>query len=106
VPDEPSNGELAWRLDQITVLVRDLVSRSEYTTDQRHIERRFTELDRDITEERQAREIAVKETKDQLASATTQSGTNWRQAIYSGLIPGILFLVGMLITISQTRGGK
>lgn len=104
--DEVSTGELARRMDELKDMVRDLVSRGEYATDQRHIEHRFTSLERDLLEEREARKSADKETKDQVTSATTQSGTNVRQAIYSGIIPAILFLVGMLITISQTRGGK
>lgn len=103
MPDEVSLGELARRMDELKVMLRDLVSRGEYATDQRHIERRFGELERDLEVERQARQAADKEIKEQVTSATSTSGTNIRQAIYSGLIPGVLFLISVLITM---RGGK
>lgn len=90
-------------MDELKVMVRDLVSRGEYTNDQRHIDRRFADLEHDLEVERQARQAADKELKEQLASTTSTTGTNIRQAIYSGLIPGVLFLISVLITM---RGGK
>jgi hypothetical protein len=98
VPDEFSAGELGRRLDRIEGLLLRLVSQDVYSRDQREAERRFTELERDMAEERQTRKDEVKALRDQFQ----QTGTNWRQAIYAGVIPGVLFLVGVLL---QLKGG-
>jgi hypothetical protein len=92
VADEVSTGELARRLDSITLLLQKLVSREEYTADQRLAEHRFTEIEADIR--------ALSGRLDRREEST---GTNIRQAIYAGLLPSILFLVGILL---QLKGGK
>lgn len=97
------DSTISWRLDRIEEALRDLsvriVSVDLYTRDRTEIERRLAEIERDIAEERLARKEDVRDIKTQL---TTQ-GTNWRQAIYAGVIPGVLFLVGILL---QLKGGK
>ena len=114
MPNEVSTGELARRLDEIARLLQGLVGRGEYTEYQRLIEHRFTELERDHAEERtarrveqveerQARKAAIKELRDEFKAESTQSGSNVRQAIYSGLIPGVVFLLGVLFSL---RGGR
>lgn len=99
---ELSPGEIARRLDKLEELLRELATRfvlqELYLRDQREWERRVTELDRDLAEERQARKDEVKAIRDQLR----ESGTSWRQAIYAGVIPSVLFLVGILL---QLKGG-
>lgn len=99
--DEPT--AITWRLDRIEETLRDLpvriVSAELYARDRAEIERRLAEIERDIAEEKLARKEDVREVKTQL---TTQ-GTNWRQAIYAGVIPGVLFLIGILL---QLKGGK
>lgn len=102
--DDWSMAELVRRLDLLERLLRDLVSQEVYNTDQRHWERRITELERDLDQEREARKAADKELKERLDRRDTESGTSVRQAIYSGLIPGVLFLLSILITLSQARG--
>lgn len=116
--DEPSNTELAWRLDQITVLVQGLVSRNEYNTQLAHNEHRFTELERDIEQEKSARETGIgaertarekadEVLRDRQDAATTSNSSNFRQAIYNGFLPGIICALGLLVTILLTsRGGK
>jgi hypothetical protein len=93
---------IGWRLDRIEETLRDLglrvVSVDLYTRDRTEIERRLAEIERDIAEEKLARKEAVREVKAEVAG----QGTNWRQAIYAGVIPGLLFLVGILL---QLKGG-
>ena len=94
---------IGWRLDRIEETLRDLglrvVSVDLYTRDRTEIERRLAEIERDIAEEKLARKEAVRDVKAEIAG----QGTNWRQAIYAGVIPGLLFLVGILL---QLKGGK
>lgn len=109
MPDEPSLGDVVvWRLDRLEELLRDLslriVSQDIYSRDQRETDRRIAELERDLAAEREARKAADKELREQVTAASTQSGTNIRQAIYSGLIPSVLFLLSILITLSTAKG--
>lgn len=48
MPGEPSNTELAWRLDSIQRVLGELVSRAEYVARLEATERRFTELSRTV----------------------------------------------------------
>lgn len=128
--DEVSTGELArrWdevvrRLDRLDEFLRELSLRlasltDVYSRDQRETDRRFVELERDlaeerearkaeVTQERQAREAAVRELKEQQRQQAAQRGTDWRQLLYNGLVPGLLFLLTMAVTILLAfRGGK
>lgn len=115
--DEISTGELARRLDEFARLLQGLVSRVEYTEYQRHVEHRFTELEHDILEKRHAHDEDMREIRAELnavraelaktrESGTRESGVNFRQAIYSGLIPAILLLVTLLVGFLQIKGGK
>lgn len=108
MPDEPSLGEVVWRLENLEALLRDLslrvVSEDVYSRDQRETDRRISQLERDLAAEREARKTEVEKVREQVTSTTSQSGTNVRQAIYSGLIPAALFLVSILINLSNSRG--
>lgn len=101
--DEVSLAEVVRRLVRLEQLLQELslrlVSTDVYNRDQREFERRFTEIERDLAEERTARRADIAEVKARLDG----TGTNWRQAIYAGVIPGVLFLVATLL---QLKGGK
>lgn len=90
--DDVSTGELARRLGRMEDLLLRLVSVDVYGRDQKESERRFGEIERDLLDEREARQAADKELQERM----DKSGTNWRQALYSGLIPAILVLAGIL----------
>ncbi|HEY9367573.1 hypothetical protein [Streptomyces sp.] len=101
--DEVSTGELARRIDEVKGILQGLVSRPEYSSDQRHVEHRFTEIERDIEVEKAAREAADKALHERM----DKSGTNWRQTVFSGLVPGVFFLLTMAVTILLAfRGGR
>lgn len=105
--DEVSTGELARRLDTIQNLLQGLVSRVEYTADQRLSERRFTELERDLEAERIRRHTEIKELRNEIAASAKEKGMSVRQGVYSGLIPSLLMLVSVVVTIILTMtGGK
>lgn len=100
VADEPST--IAWRLERLEETLRDLglrvVSADLYARDRAELERDIAELRAQLAEEKLARKEADRDLKLEIAG----QGTNWRQAIYAGVIPGVLFLVGILL---QLKGG-
>jgi hypothetical protein len=101
-------GEVVRRLDRFEEMLREfglrVVSQERYNTEQRLWENRFTELQRDLADEREARKADVKELKDNAQQRTSQTGSNIRQAVYSGLIPGVVFLLGVLFTLKGGGG--
>jgi hypothetical protein len=104
-------GEVVRRLDRMEEMLRELVSVQVYTRDQRETDRRIeaTEKRIQLLERRMedmAEEKDVQALERRVEDAAKQSGTNVRQAIFSGLIPGVLFLITILIQISQARGGN
>jgi hypothetical protein len=97
VADEPSNGELGRRLDDLFRLVSGLVGRAEYAADQRALEHRLTNLDRDIED------LRTQHAKD--IDAVSASRLSWRAIFYTGILPALLVLVGVLVQIwLATRG--
>jgi uroporphyrinogen-III synthase len=99
---------IVFRLDRIEETLRDLgqrvVSAELYARDRAELERDIADLRRELAEEKLARrDLAAKEEVRELKAQFAAQGTNWRQAIYAGVIPGALFLVGILL---QLKGGK
>lgn len=111
--DDVSTGELARRLDEVLRRLGDLVSRPEYTADQRHWEHRFTDLERDLAEERKSREAVTAEERGERKAADQKlhdridsAGTNRRQTLFSGWLPVLLFLVGTAVNLLLAFRGK
>jgi uncharacterized coiled-coil DUF342 family protein len=111
VPDEISLGEVVRRLDRIERQLQDLsarvVSSDVYTRDQREIDRRLTELERDLADKRKDHAADVKELRGQIADRDKTGGSNFRQNIFQGWLPAVFILVGILVQIGLAlRGGK
>ncbi len=112
--DEISPGELARRLDEILRVVQSLVSRAEYTADQRHIEHRFGEIEHDITDKRRVHDRDIHDLREELKAVRAKveeesksDGVNFRQAIYMGLVPGIVMVITLLVSVLLAfKGGK
>lgn len=136
--DEPSLGEVVRRLDRVEG--QQTVSPVLYGRDRAEMERRVSELERELDSERAARLAAVEveraarqaaiETehavwraaleaeraarkeadrllREQLEKQADKQSGNWRQALYGGLVPGLIVLVSVAVqTILATRGGK
>lgn len=111
--DDWTTAEIVRRLDEVLRTVQGLVSRPEYSADQRHWEHRFTDLERDLVDEREARkaadaderkarEEAVKELKD----INRQRGTNRRQNVFQGLVPSLLVLASIAVSVLLAFWGK
>jgi DNA-binding transcriptional MerR regulator len=105
--DEPSNAELGRSLTKIEKLLRDLPTRGEYVADQRSAERQFDDVKASISELRKDHDNDIKEVRAEIGEVTRTSGTNFRQNLYQGILPALIFAVGMLVTILLAfRGGK
>jgi hypothetical protein len=107
VADEATNAEIARRLDDI---YRILVGRPEYVSDQRLVERRFVEFERDLADLRsdirdgKTRHDADVETlRRQVTEDRKARSTSWRDFVYAGMVPVLVGLVVALITLWTTK---
>lgn len=104
--DEPSNAELARRLTEIALLLQQVVGRPEYTSDQRHVEHRFTEIERDLDDVRRTHAEDIKEVFRRFDEQSKAGGSNLRQALYNGLLPAVFLVVSLLVTVLLAFKGK
>lgn len=99
---------IAWRLERVEEALRDLgirvVSVDLYTRDRAEIERDIAEIRAALAEEKLARREADKQIRDQVDKQADKQGNNWRQAIYAGVIPGVLFLATILLQLKAGSG--
>ncbi|MFB4320677.1 hypothetical protein [Actinomadura sp. 21ATH] len=107
--DDPST--IAWRLQRLEEAVRDLglrvVSVELYTRDRAEVERDLVELRAAIADEKQARKDDVKDIRAQADKQAERQSGNWRQALFGGVIPGLVVLLSVAVQIVlATRGGK
>lgn len=115
--DEPSPGELSRRLDGVVMSLAQLIQRAEYAADQRLIERRFTEVEADVTQLRQALLDEVRGLRGALDAAVVRleaadekreekRGGNLKQMIYSGILPTLFILITIAVQVwLAPRGG-
>ncbi|MEV0660120.1 hypothetical protein ACIBI3_02395 [Actinomadura luteofluorescens] len=109
--DDPTIG---WRLDRIEETLRDLgqrvISADLYAAHRAEMERDIADLRAQLAEEKLARQAAIeaerqarKEGDRDLKTEVTGQGSNWRQFVYAGVVPGLVLLAGILM---QLKGGK
>ncbi|MFI7449530.1 hypothetical protein ACIBQX_18685 [Nonomuraea sp. NPDC049714] len=104
--DAPSPGELSRRIDQVTMSLTQLVQRTEYTADRRYDDRRISEVEADVAEVRRSLADEIKALRASIENATEKRGTNMRQAIYTGILPAVLVLLGIVVQIWLARQGS
>lgn len=90
MPDEPTLGQVLWRLERIE---------AEWS-------RRHDELGKDLAEERGARREAdtelrdaIKELRAELKMQTERRGADWRLILFSGLLPLLVVLASTAVQI-------
>jgi len=105
VTDAPSPGELSRRIDNVSSALAQLVQRAEYTADRRYDERRFAEIEADVTELRRMLTDEIRALKGSIDAAAEKRGTNARQAVYAGILPAVLVLAGIVVQIWLARQG-
>lgn len=128
--DEVGLGEVVRRLERLEARLEELmrefavrvVSVDLYTRDQRELERRFAEFERDLMQEVEARKAAIAEERAarqnalaeertarengdrDLATKMDRQGTNWRQALYSGMLPCLFIVITLAVQIWLAKG--
>lgn len=97
--DEPSPGELSRRIDGLTAMYAQMVTRAEYTAEQRLVDRRFVEVEKDVADLQRLLAEDVKALKASIDAAADKRGSNMRQAVYAGVLPAVLVLLGIVVQI-------
>jgi hypothetical protein len=108
VAEDPSNWELARRLDDIHRLLGGLVGDREYKADQRGTERRLAGLEDDLAEERRERAEAVRAVRELVetqAKRAAEGRMSWRSALWTGLLPALVAAIGVIVTVLLSHGG-
>jgi hypothetical protein len=102
VADEPTNGELGRRLDDITRSVQRLVSQAQYAADQRRIDDQVAAVRRELTDARRdlGEELAqIHQRITDEAKRAAESRQSWRTILYTGLIPALVVLLSIIVQI-------
>jgi len=82
------------------------VQRAEYAADQRSVERRFDEVERDLADQRRTLADDIKAVRQALDAMAEKRASNARQALYAGILPAALVLIGIVVQIwIASRGG-
>lgn len=108
--DEPTLGELSRRIDGLTGMLAQLVSRAEYAAEQRLVEQRIQTISNDVAELRRAMLTEVTGVRTALEAAVTrleaadekreeQRGSNTRQLVYAALVPAVLVMLSTVVQI-------
>ncbi|MFI6793690.1 hypothetical protein ACIBG4_40800 [Nonomuraea sp. NPDC050383] len=97
--DAPSPGELSRRIDGVTAMYAQLVTRTEYTAEQRLVERRFAEVEKDVADLQRVLAEDMRAMKTSIEAAAEKRGSNMRQAVYAGVLPAVLVLLGIVVQI-------
>ncbi|MBT2230388.1 hypothetical protein [Nonomuraea sp. NEAU-A123] len=103
--DEPSNGELARRLVDLQDATLKLMSQELFVAEQRANERRFTLLERDLKGLGERVDNELSQLGVHIESRKRDRGANWRQGVYSGVLPAVLLLISILVQIWLALNG-
>lgn len=100
--DEPTNSELAWRLDRIQDTLVGLVGHPEYLADKRAADYRMAEIERRIAEEARERAADVEALHQRIsdqAKAGAEHRMQWRSLLWTGALPALVTLIGVIVSI-------
>lgn len=106
--EQPTNGELAWRLEQIRLNIVELVGRREYDLAQRELDRRFAELQRQLAEQRRDTDEEIRAVHQRItdeAKRAAEHKASWRTIVYTGLIPACVVFLSIIAQIWLAKGG-
>jgi hypothetical protein len=115
VADEPTNGELARQLADIKLMLAAVVGHPEYAADKRYLDSRFADLADDLAEERRQRADAIEQERRDRAAAIKATNEridagrdtrmHWRTLLWTGALPALVALLGVIVTIALSHGG-
>lgn len=100
--DEPSTGELAWRLAEVQRLLGELVGRAEYQARLEAAERRFADLAADVERLDRRHEDDVTRLHhrvDDHEKAEAASRMSWRSVLYTAVPATVVALGAILVQL-------
>lgn len=106
--DEPTNRELAWRLDQIQSTLSGAVGRLEYIADKRGTDQRLDTLERGISEAKRSGFEAIGRVNarmDEHEKSHKAAGVRWQTLLWTGVLPVLVAAIGVLATLYLSHGG-
>lgn len=107
--DQPSNAELAWRLEKIDDKLNGVIGRPEYLSDKQGLDYRFAEVKGHIDDLRNVHAEDVRELHARITEQAQSGRDNkmlWRQVLIEGALPALVSLAGVLVTLWIARGGR
>lgn len=107
--EEPTNGELARRLDDLKTLVVGLVGRHEYDADKRAIEARFDEMGARLEDVRHQHHEDIRVVHERISAGNTsgvQNRQHWQSLLWQGLLPALVAAVGIWVAYLAGHGGS
>ncbi|ERR1700742_2786952 len=96
--EQPSNTDLAWRLEQIQRNLTELVGRPEYTARQEAATTKLAELQADI--------LTLDRKLEDHERSHHEAHHNWRTLIYTGVLPALVAVLAIVTQIIIAHGGK
>ena len=117
--DEPTLGEITRRLADLQQMLAGTVGRPEYGSDQRALDYRLVDLERALADERKERAAAVAQERVERSSdvkavhdriterekAGAEHRMHWRQLLWTGALPALVALVGIVVTLMIAHHG-
>jgi hypothetical protein len=106
VADDPTNWELARRLDQIWQLINARIGRDEYAEYQRGVDRRYEEAQHDIENLRHRHDTDLAEIRVWIAEELKKISerSQWRITIIMGSLSVLAAVASILVTIWLKKG--
>lgn len=95
--DEPSNGDLAWRLEMVQRTLSDLVSRAEYTARLEAAERRFADIVAELAK--------TNKRLDEHEQNHREDRRSWREILWPMLGAAVASGLGYVLTQLLGSGG-
>lgn len=106
--DHYTTGELGRRLTEIQQRLDAYVGRLEYDAELRGMGRQLGDLERALAEERRDREQELRDMRQQLkdqAQAASEARLSWRSVLWTGLLPALMVVAGIIVQIMLARSG-
>jgi hypothetical protein len=107
--DDITNGELGRRLDDLKSIMQGLIGRPEYEADMRAGNHRVDDVCRDLAAFREQHDKDIKAVNQRISEqvkAAAEHRQSWRTVIYTGIIPALVVLVGILVQLWISHGGN
>ena len=117
--DQPTNFELARRLEEIRQMLGGVVGHPEYAADKRALDYRLSSLSGELGDERRDRVAAIDQERreradavkavndriDEQARAGLENRRHWRELLWQGALPALATIAVGLLALWAAHGG-